>query len=81
MQRTIDKNFITNVPLKGAWGSSYTLLEGNPLKPGDHDLIVERAYLDVGEPVPDGGWNVLGGNSMSSSIARVCHRIDILEKR
>lgn len=53
------------------------LLEGDPLSPASTDLIVQRAMLEVGEPVPAGGWRVLSGNDRFSIIARVVYRAEI----
>ncbi len=54
------------------------LLAGDPLFPEDTDLIVQRGYLKVGDPVPD-GWRVLTGNPRESLVARVVHRYEVEE--
>lgn len=49
------------------------LLRGDPLAPSDYDLIAQFAFLNLGDPVPD-GWRVLDGNMHHSEIVRVVFR-------
>ena len=57
-----------------------TLIQGDPLKPDDLDLIAQTATIRVEEPVPD-GWQVLTGNIFNSRIARVAFRYEIKNKK
>ena len=54
-----------------------SLITGDPLEPGCSDIIAQRGYIKVGEPVPDGGWRVLSGNMHDSTVARVVMRYEI----
>lgn len=55
------------------------LLDGDPLAPESTDIIVQRGYLRVGKPVPD-GWRVLTGNNHESTVYRVAFRYEIEEE-
>lgn len=52
------------------------LVEGDPMKPDDLDLIAQCAMLPIGNPVPE-GWRVLSGGPRHSSIAWVGYRYEI----
>jgi hypothetical protein len=52
------------------------LLDGDPFEPASTDVIVQRGYLRVGKPVPD-GWRVLTGNMHESTVYRVAYRHEI----
>lgn len=56
-----------------------TLLEGDALAPVSTDIIVQKGYLRVGLPVPE-GWRVLTGNQYDSSVYRVAYRYEIEEE-
>lgn len=55
------------------------LLEGDALAPASTDIIVQRGYLRVGKPVPE-GWRVLTGNQYESTVYRVAYRYEIEEE-
>lgn len=52
------------------------LLDGDPFAPESTDVIVQRGYLRVGKPVPE-GWRVLSGNIHESTVYRVAYRYEI----
>ena len=54
---------------------SSKLIEGDPLAPNDHDLILQKGRLPVGEPVPE-GWRVLKGNIENNLVARIAYRFE-----
>lgn len=60
--------------------TDYTLIEGDPMNPCGTDLIVQQTRLNVGQPLPDGGWRVLTGNQYDSLIARVVYRYELEEE-
>lgn len=62
--------------MSGLYGFTNTLLTGDPLDPSSTDLIVQKAFLPFGDPVPD-GWRVLTGNNWASEVARVAYRFEI----
>ena len=55
--------------------TSSKLIEGDPLAPNDHDLILQKGRLPVGEPVPE-GWRVLKGNIENNLVARIAYRFE-----
>lgn len=54
------------------------LISGDALTPCSTDLIAQTKSLAIGKPVPD-GWRVLSGNTLGSTIARVCFRYEAEE--
>lgn len=55
------------------------LLEGDALTPESTDIIIQRGYLRVGKPVPE-GWRVLSGNQYESTVYRVAYRYEIMDE-
>ena len=62
--------------------AEFRLIEGNPLKPEDGDLILVEDYRDAGDPVP-AGFNVVNSTNSYNWIMGVFKRsqIDDLEPR
>lgn len=58
------------------FGISNFLFEGDAFEQDDSDIIVQKGYLPVGKPIPD-GWRVLTGNSTNSVVYRVAYRYEI----
>lgn len=56
------------------------LVQGDPLNPGETDLIAQTVDLPLGEAPYGLGWTILTGNALTNFWTRLVFRLDTEEK-
>jgi hypothetical protein len=62
------------------WGITFSLHEGDAMRPESTDVLIADGRLNVGEKVPD-GWRVLSGNPHSSRVMATGFRYEFEEMK